>query len=76
MSQSVFAALLALNKRTLERWEHGKAKPSDTVAVLIRMVHKYPDTIDRIRTVVAATSTAKSKPKRASKSGRERRPHA
>ena len=47
LSQAVFARYLRINKRTLENWEQGRAKPNAQAAVLIKMVEKYPDTIDR-----------------------------
>lgn len=51
LSQAVFASFLHINKRTLENWEQGRAKPNAQAAVLIRLVEKYPDTLDRLRTV-------------------------
>lgn len=51
VSQSVFAQYLRTNKRTLENWEQGRAKPNAQAAVLIKMVDKYPDTIARLSMV-------------------------
>ena len=48
VSQAVFAQYLRTNKRTLENWEQGRAKPNAQAAVLIKMVEKYPDTIERL----------------------------
>lgn len=48
VSQSVFAQYLRTNKRTLENWEQGRAKPNAQAAVLIKMVEMYPDTIERL----------------------------
>ncbi|MEE2731087.1 MAG: helix-turn-helix domain-containing protein [Pseudomonadota bacterium] len=48
LSQAVFARYLRINKRTLENWEQGRAKPNAQAALLIRMVEKFPDTIDRL----------------------------
>ena len=48
VSQSVFAQYLRTNKRTLENWEQGRAKPNAQAAVLIKMVVMYPDTIERL----------------------------
>ena len=48
LSQSVFAHYLRINKRTLENWEQGRAKPNAQAATLIKMVQKYPDTIERL----------------------------
>lgn len=51
VSQAVFAQYLRINKRTLENWEQGRAKPNAQVAVLIKMVEKYPDTLERLVSV-------------------------
>jgi putative transcriptional regulator len=51
VSQAVFAQYLRTNKRTLENWEQGRAKPNAQAAVLIKMVDKYPDTFDRLGAV-------------------------
>ena len=51
LSQAVFARYLRINKRTLENWEQGRAKPNAQAAVLIKLVEKYPDTIDRLSMV-------------------------
>lgn len=51
VSQSVFAQYLRTNKRTLENWEQGRAKPNAQAAVLIKMVEMYPDTIERLAMV-------------------------
>ena len=47
MSQSVFAAALRIEKRTLERWEHGSGA-SGANAMLILMAGRYPDTLERV----------------------------
>ena len=51
LSQSVFACYLRINKRTLENWEQGRAKPNAQAATLIKMVQEYPDTIERLQTI-------------------------
>lgn len=51
VSQAVFAQYLRINKRTLENWEQGRAKPNAQAAVLIKMVEKYPDTLSRLASV-------------------------
>lgn len=51
LSQAVFASYLRINKRTLENWEQGRAKPNAQAALLIKLVKKYPDTIDRLNAV-------------------------
>ncbi len=51
LSRPVFASYLRTNPRTLENWEQGRAKPNAQAAVLIRLVEKYPDTVQRLATV-------------------------
>jgi putative transcriptional regulator len=51
LSQAVFARYLRINKCTLENWEQGRAKPNAQATALIRMVKKYPDTLQRLGSV-------------------------
>lgn len=51
LSRPVFAAYLRTNARTLENWEQGRAKPNAQAALLIRLVEKFPDTVDRLAAV-------------------------
>ena len=37
--------------RTLENWEQGRAKPNAQAALLIRLVERYPETMDRLASV-------------------------
>ena len=48
LSRPVFADYLRTNPRTLENWEQGRAKPNAQAALLIRLVKRYPDTVQRI----------------------------
>jgi putative transcriptional regulator len=48
LSRAVFARYLRINERTLENWEQGRAHPNAQAALLIRMVERYPDTVDRL----------------------------
>jgi putative transcriptional regulator len=48
LSRAVFARYLRTNPRTLENWEQGRARPNAQAAVLIRLVERYPDTVDRL----------------------------
>src|SRR5215216_3499060 len=48
MSRQVFAFKIGVNPRTLERWEQGRSKPNEQASALIRLVRKYPDTIERL----------------------------
>lgn len=51
LSRPVFAGYLRTNPRTLENWEQGRAKPNAQAALLIRLVEKYPDTVERLAEV-------------------------
>ncbi|HYD47655.1 MAG TPA: type II toxin-antitoxin system MqsA family antitoxin [Terriglobales bacterium] len=48
LSQGLFAAYLRTNVRTLENWEQGRAKPNAQAALLIQLVKRHPDTIERL----------------------------
>jgi len=51
MSCTVFARCLRTNERTLENWEQGRASPNAQAAILIRMVERYPDTVERLSAI-------------------------
>lgn len=51
LSRAVFARYLRTNPRTLENWEQGRAKPNAQAALLIRLVEKFPDTVQRLASV-------------------------
>ena len=51
MSRQVFAFKIGVNPRTLERWEQGRSKPNEQASVLIRLVRKYPDTLERLQSL-------------------------
>lgn len=51
LSRPVFASYLRTNPRTLENWEQGRAKPNAQAALLIRLVEKFPDTVQRLAAV-------------------------
>ena len=48
LSRAVFAMYLRTNTRTLENWEQGRARPNAQAATLIRLVSKFPDTVERL----------------------------
>ena len=48
LSQADFAKALGVSKRTLENWEQGKAEPTGPARVLLNLVAKYPDTVQRL----------------------------
>jgi putative transcriptional regulator len=51
MSRNVFALKLRASARTLEKWEQGITIPNDQAAVLLLMVNKYPDTLQRLENI-------------------------
>ncbi len=51
LSRPVFASYLRTNPRTLENWEQGRAKPNAQAALLIRLVERFPDTVQRLTMV-------------------------
>lgn len=48
ISRAVFAAYLRTNVRTLENWEQGRARPNAQAVLLIHMVERFPDTVQRL----------------------------
>jgi Predicted transcriptional regulator len=48
LSRSVFAMYLRTNTRTLENWEQGRAKPNAQATTLIRLVERFPETVERL----------------------------
>ncbi len=53
MSQGLFAEMLRVNPRTLANWEQGRSKPNEQAATLILLVRNFPDTMKRLRKLVA-----------------------
>jgi putative transcriptional regulator len=51
ISRGLFARYLRTNVRTLENWEQGRAKPNAQAALLINMVKRYPDTVERLASI-------------------------
>jgi len=51
LSRALFASCLRTNGRTLENWEQGRAKPNAQAALLICLVGKYPDIVERLSAV-------------------------
>ena len=48
VSRAVFAHMIRVPVRTVERWEQGRSSPPESVAALILMARKYPDTFERL----------------------------
>ena len=51
LSRGVFARYLHTNEPTLENQDQGRAKPNAQAAILIRMVERYPDTVERLSAI-------------------------
>jgi putative transcriptional regulator len=51
VSRAVFAAYLRTNVRTLENSEQGRARPNAQAALLIYLVERYPDTVQRLASI-------------------------
>jgi putative transcriptional regulator len=49
LSQSQFADLLGVSKRTLQGWEQGKIEPSGAAKMLITVADKYPEVLRELR---------------------------
>jgi len=51
LSRALFASYLRTNVRTLENWEQGRAKPNAQAALLINLVKRFPDTVERLAVI-------------------------
>ena len=51
LSRALLAVYLRTNVRTLENWEQGRAKPNAQAALLINLVKRYPDTVERLASI-------------------------
>lgn len=51
LSRALFAVYLRTNLRTLENWEQGRAKPNAQASLLINLVKRYPDTVERLASI-------------------------
>lgn len=45
MSQSRFAELLGVSKRTLQEWEQGRRAPSGAAKTLLRVAERHPEVL-------------------------------
>lgn len=50
VSRSVWAQMLHVSPRTVEKWEQG-GQISTVAATLVELVSRYPDTIDRLQSL-------------------------
>jgi len=51
LSRPVFARYLRTNERTLENWEQGRARPNAQATLLIKLLERYPDTVERLASI-------------------------
>jgi putative transcriptional regulator len=51
LSRALFAVYLRTNVRTLENWEQGRAKPNAQAALLINLVKRFPDTVEKLAAI-------------------------
>ena len=51
LSRALFAVYLRTNVRTLENWEQGRAKPNAQASLLINLVKRFPDTVERLASI-------------------------
>jgi putative transcriptional regulator len=51
LSQSQFADLLGVSKRTLQGWEQGRIEPSGAAKMLITVADKHPEVLRELRAV-------------------------
>jgi len=45
LSQSEFAAVLGVSKRTLEQWEQGRREPSGAAKTLLKIAERHPEVL-------------------------------
>lgn len=48
LSRPVFADHLRISTRTLENWEQGRSHVPTHTALLLRMMERFPDTMERL----------------------------
>lgn len=51
LSRALFAVYLRTNVGTVENWEQGRAKPNAQAALLINLLKRFPDTVERLAAV-------------------------
>ncbi|NQZ07025.1 MAG: transcriptional regulator [Algicola sp.] len=49
VSRGVMATMLRISSRKLEKWEQGISSASPEAAILIKLVNKHPDMVQRIQ---------------------------
>jgi putative transcriptional regulator len=48
LSQTEFARMIGVSKRTIEKWEQGTTDPSGAARQLLRLTARFPDTLKRL----------------------------
>lgn len=48
VSRPVFADMIRMSPRTIERWEQGKAKPEQGSITLLKLISAHPETLNMI----------------------------
>jgi len=51
LSRAVFAHMIRTKPRTLESWEQGRTKPNTHAVLLLRLVEKFPETLQQLKTI-------------------------
>ncbi len=51
MHQAAFARLIRTSPHNLKSWEQSKSKPNAQAALLIKLVQRFPDMVDRLNAV-------------------------
>ena len=51
LSRPVFAHAIRTKPRTLESWEQGRSKPNTQAVLLMRLVQKFPETLEYLRVI-------------------------
>lgn len=51
LSRAVFARAIRTNPRTVESWEQGRSRPNPHAALLIKLVERYPETLEHLQSV-------------------------
>ena len=49
VSRPIFANMLRMNARTLERWEQDRSKPDQGSATLMKLIERHPETLEWIK---------------------------
>ena len=48
LSQAAFARRFGFRVRTVQQWEQGRAAPSRPVRLLLRLIERAPETVERV----------------------------